>query len=123
MGKEASDLEERFYREARADSRTSRIMFRRVFGAPARSMFGAIELDFLVVAGATYAVAIDADRFHQTAAAIVRDQNQDDRLIGILRYFNVSRVHHIQQKHLANPEKAARTWEQLIGGRIFTKWS
>jgi len=123
LGKEASDLEERFYRAGKADGRTRRLVFRRIFGAPSRSMYGAIELDFLVWAGSMYAVQIDAERFHQTAAAINRDSRQDERLVLILRYYNIDRIHRIQGKHLQTQAKAQATWEQLLSGRIFTKWS
>lgn len=123
QGKDASDLEERFYRAAWDSGRVRWVVFRRVFGAPFRSMFGAIELDFLVNAGWVLAVQVDAKRFHTSAEAIQRDLNQDAKLLRILRSQGVDRIQRIQGKHLANQERANQTFNRLLAGTLFTKWS
>jgi hypothetical protein len=124
MGKEASDYEERIFRAASGDSRVRRIMFRRIFGAPSRSMAGAAELDFLFLAGSPLAVQIDAERFHLGAQMWQRDLNKDRIIMRVLKYQGISVVHRIRGKqHLSTQEAAERTWEQLLAGRVFTKWS
>lgn len=123
MGKEASDIEERLYRVVKEDSRVTRVLFRRVFGAPRRSMAGAIEVDFLVWAGRLIAIQVDANQWHKTAAQVSRDMKQDEALLRILRWQGVDRVQRVQGKYLANPDKAQRTWDQIMGGRTFTHWS
>jgi hypothetical protein len=123
QGKDASDLEERFYRSAIKDSRITRIRFRKILGAPSRSMFGSAELDYLLFAGHHIAVAVDGERWHSQMSAILKDLRQDDIILHGLRRLGVDRVQHIRGRHLETQDLAERTLEQLLGGRIFTHYS
>ena len=121
-GRDASDYEERFYRAAVKNPQVRGIQFRRVFGAPFRSLFGAAELDFLIDLGYLIAVSVDGERFHTSAAAIQRDVQQDFILLRILRRWGVQYINHIQGgKHLSTQDLADRAFEQLVSGRKFTR--
>lgn len=75
-GQQASDIEERFARALRSNSKIIYFEFRKIIIAP-RYEAGSIEIDFLVHAGTLTPIQTDGDWIHKTAEARAHDALQD----------------------------------------------
>lgn len=86
MGKTASDLEERFAKSQDKMSNIRGYEFRYVFFGP-RNSSGSVEVDFLTATagGRLYAILIDGEFAHKSAAQKGRDAEKDQKLWSQLR--------------------------------------
>lgn len=116
MGKPASDLEERFYRGIKKLP-IQWVQFQKTYGAPYRSMYGAVTLDFLVKIGTLLPVQIDAEWIHRGAKAQAEDWLADQKINEALKREGAEQVVRIIGKYLSDQETADHTCVQLYGGR------
>ena len=83
QGKDASDLEEMLARAMSRDRRVDWYRFQVHYGGLPNTST-AIELDFLVKAGALYSIQVDGEWIHKSASTREHDRIQDARLDEIL---------------------------------------
>ena len=112
--KQASDIEERFYRGLVNTKRTDQILFLYPIISP-RSMPGMLEVDFLVSSGAyLYVFQVDGEIAHKGVSKQQDDARKDVIVNEFFKKYNAFPVKRIPGIFLNNQEQANQTVRELI---------
>jgi hypothetical protein len=114
-GKTASDIEERFAKSMAGMQTVKGYQFRYVFFGP-RNSTGSVEVDYLAVlaGGRAYAILIDGEYSHKSAAQIGRDKLNDQKLWSKLRGQISAPPIRIPADKLSNQEMSDATAKELL---------
>ena len=113
-GKDASDIEERFYRALSKDKRVTGMEFRFPVISP-RSMPGQLEIDFVVQsAGLVYSFQIDGAFAHKGVGKKQDDARKDVLSNAFMRKYNSFPIKRIPGEMLSTQEQANQTVKELI---------